>query len=257
MARTLPVLEHQARQREHRRKWVPRDESERRRELSFVQVYKNSLPDFDYAQFPRPTRIAAIEDALACDQVLTREQLMVYFQAEAADLAHLPSISHVIEPVHMRSTRVSAVFYALEPESLRSRPSMLAHLVGTAAGRLRLGAPTANWKVSTGSADDAVDVEPDAVFTAPDGNVFAVEYDRHTYNRKKVMYKVASFSRNYDGTIWVLPPPVLRLDGKVPQRNRKSSLESMIALAPELRNIKHPVNLLTACWWEHSKILQP
>ena len=226
--------------------------SDRSETQAFLSVYAGLLPEVRAETFPRPARREAIREALATDHVLTAGQLRRYFGADAADLASLARVRHQVEPVHMRGTLVEAEFCALKVSEITMRPSVLAHAVGTAEVRLQLGIPPQAWKTAGGGDED---VEPDAIYTTPEGKRLAVEYDRGTYPSKKITYKLLSFGASFDGTLWAVPPPVVTRSGQPPERNRKQRVRDMVALQPELARLRKTLHVMTVCWWQDETVI--
>lgn len=223
--------------------------------VTFLSVYGGQIPELNPAEVPSVRRRAQIEAALKADRVLTAGQLTHHLLANGQDLARLARVEHIIEPVHMRSTRVKVTFCALDCAALSSRPTVLAHTAATGEARLSLSIPPEHWRSSL-SADD-VEYDPDAVYTTPSGHKIAVEYDRGTYNKGKIVNKILAFSQAYDGIIWAVPPPYhLKHSGKPSQRSRQANVRNMIALNPDLRRIKKNILVMTTMWWHGADVIQ-
>ncbi|MCD0176746.1 replication-relaxation family protein [Deinococcus sp. 14RED07] len=229
--------------------------ADRELDRSVLSVWGHLMPDLPLTVRSRERRGQRIREALLVDGVLTRSQLERYFGADDEDLDGLHLVTHVIEPVHMRSTLVETTFVGLSPQSVRARPSILAHAVGTAQGRLQCVIDPQNWQsVVDAPSDDAI--APDAVFTTATGQRVAVEYDRGTYSASKVVAKLTDFAAHYDGTLWMVPPPVYTRSGAEPQRNRRAFLQAMIASRPELARVRKPIHIMLAKWWTGDRIIR-
>lgn len=227
---------------------------ERELDRTVLSVWGHLMPEIPEVVAARSERRARIVAALGVDGVLTRSQLARYYGADQEDLDGLHQASHLIEPVHMRSTLVQTTFVGLTRLAVASRPTVLAHAVGTAQGRLQCMISPEHWTPMRETAEDTI--APDAVFVTPSGQRVAVEYDRGTYTSKKVVAKLSAFAAQYDGTIWMVPPPVYTRSGRTPVRNRRAFLQSMIATHPLLSRVKKPVHIMLAKWWTDDVVLR-
>lgn len=225
------------------------------REREMLAVWGHLTPEVSEEALNRKQRQTRIAQALAVDDVLTVTQLQRYFQADEEDLEVLCRAKHLIEPVHMRSTLIQAEFVGLTVDTVSRRATVLAHQAATAQARLQLVIPPERWRNIKG-VKDADNIEPDAMFFTESGKRIAVEYDRGTYPMKKVTAKLLSFARDFDGTLWVVPPPLLTRSGKPMQRARSRFLEQQIALSPELRNVKKSTHIMVADWWRGCEVIR-
>lgn len=222
---------------------------------AFLSLYGGQIPELNPETLPSVLRRQRIAEALKADRVITAGQLRHHLLADGQDLARLARVEHIIEPVHMRSTRVKVTFCALDRTDLVSRPTVLAHIAGTAEARLGLSVPPEQWRASISGIK--LDYDPDAVYTTPSGHKIAVEYDRGTYSKGKIVNKILAFSQVYDGIIWAVPPPYhLKHSGKPSQRSRQANVRNMIALSPELRRIKKNILVMTTMWWHGAEVIQ-
>lgn len=218
--------------------------------LDRMRVYESSVYE---SQMPSPLRgvmqgvkadMTAIQAALSADRALTFKQLERYFGASPDILSELPHITHPVEPVHMRASRVVPTFVALKDRILEARPSILSHYVGAAEARLMLNIPPEQWRVSTER--EMLSADPDAVWTPSEGVSIAVEYDRGSYTRKKIVAKLKAFSKEYDSVLWVVPTPA---DNWGQAAARGPRLRKFLVESDALNNIELPVKIISVKWW--------
>lgn len=229
--------------------------ADRELDRKVLSVWGHLMPEMTEIIGTRGVRQQAIREALEADGVLTKSQLRRYYGADEEDFEGLFTAPHVIEPVHMRPTLIQTEFVGLTGESINRRASVLAHAAGTAQGRLQLIVSPRQW-AQVKADPNKEHIEPDALFITNTGKRVAVEYDRGTYASKKVVAKLTSFSTQYDGTLWMVPPPVYTKAGVIAQRNRRAFLQRMIANRSELRHIRHPVHIMLSHWWRDDQIIR-
>ncbi len=188
----------------------------------------------------------AIKAALEVDEVLSASQLRRYFGARDEDLALYPSVPALLEPVHMRQLQVQTRFYALKEDTLARAPMGLAHLAGGGEGRLALGVPPVDWKVSSGPTHFH---DPDAALRLASGRTLAVEYDRGTYTKGKVLKKLDAFEEaGFAGALWLVPPADTSY-GRGVKPGRAQNLRELIMDARLDARRPFPVSILTVQWW--------
>lgn len=214
----------------------------------FGFVYPAELPLVPKA-FSREAARARAREALETDRALAASQVLRYFGVTPQELGVPHTPVQVFEPVHMRALRVQTVFCTATPELAHRAAPVLAHLAGAAEVRLRLGIPPHEWS----SGDNTDRHLPDAVFTR-DGRRYAVEYDRGSYTRRRIVEKILTFHGEYDAVIWAVPEGRERGHG-VQRNNRAASLRKMISLSPELRQAELPVLILAVNWWQGLTVL--
>lgn len=198
------------------------------------------LPELTQGQSPRALRREAMEQALRTDVVLCEGQLRRYFGADEADLAVFPSRVAPVQPVHGRDYRVSVRFFSLIKDSLRKAPPTLGHFCGTAEMRLSYGACPAAWRIGK-TADEKLAADPDAVYTAPTGNMIAVEYDLGTYSTAKMLGKIGEYFEVYDAVMWGCPSEL-----------RIRRLRSRVVSSADLAHRQKPFGGFTVEWWRGS-----
>jgi len=212
-------------------------------------VYAERQAALSPQNFPRFDRVERIREALAADQTLTFKQLERHFGAVPDDLRFFPHVTSPIEPVHMRRSRVTPTFVGLRRQEVEGRrPPLLAHNCGTAEGRLTVGASPAEWRAAAYHRDLTHD--PDAVFIPEQfgGKVkIAVEYDRGTYSKKKIIGKLQTFSDTYDGVLWLVPPHPE--DWGQGAHSRLANLRKLLLREEAIARLELPVQLLTVQWW--------
>ena len=168
------------------------------------------LPDLtrDVLSRVRSERLDAAQEALACDLVLSGEQLGRHYGLAPQDLTGVPFVEDLIVPVStVGRTERQVRFYLARKTLAYNEANHLAHMAGTGEIRHRLGVRPGVWNAESRGA--LVAEIPDAEWTQPDGEVIAVEYDSGAYSMDTVRRKVMAFrQREYQGIVWGTPSEV-------------------------------------------------
>ncbi len=154
------------------------------------------LPDLtrDILSRVRPERVQLAHEALACDLVLSGEQLGRHYGLSPHDVQGVPFVEDLVSPIYNNPNSEQHTRFYLARKPLAGREAgFLAHLAGTAEIRHQLGVRTRAWTVESRGAF-MVEI-PDAEWTQPDGEVIAIEYDSGAYSIDTVLRKCGRFGR--------------------------------------------------------------
>ncbi len=165
------------------------------------------LPDLtrDILSRVRQERVQLAHEALACDLVLSGEQLGRHYGLGPQDLHGVPFVEDLVLPIYNNPNSEQHTRFYLARKTLANHDANhLAHLAGTAEIRHQLGVKAGAWTAEFRGA--LVAEIPDAEWTQPDGEVIAVEYDSGAYSMDTVLRKVRSFrKREYQDIVWGTP----------------------------------------------------